>query len=73
MNFSFKRAIDLKYLQIYDNSDVQYMVNGFEDDEDFINFDLALDETLSETISPVIGGFQLLDLIITELKSHMPC
>ena len=30
------------------------MVNNFEDDEDFINFDLALDEPPCQTISPVI-------------------
>ena len=36
-----------------------------------------LDESLSNSSSTqhwnVIGGFQLLDLIITELKSHMTC
>ena len=52
--FQFQTSYWFKYLQIYDNSDVQYMVNGFEDDEDFINFDLALDETPCQTISPVI-------------------
>ena len=41
------------YLQIYDKFDVQFMVNGFDDDEDFINFDLALDESPCQTISPV--------------------
>ena len=53
-----------------------------DDWESFLNdtasfiheFDFVKDMAVEDPgDSPVIGGFQLLDLIITELKSHMTC
>ena len=44
-----------------------------EDNADNQNFDTQLPTQHSVSANFCMGGFQLLDLIITELKSHMTC
>ena len=54
------------------NTDIDMVnVNGFDDDQNFINFDLALDETPFQTISPVHFEMKSLlgkSLIITKFN-----
>ena len=59
-----KQAFD----KLSDNGAVRNEINSVIDNavDSMIN-------TVNGFIDYVLGGFQLLDLIITELKSHMTC
>ena len=38
-----------------------------------VTYAMSITHTLNFLVRTATGGFQLLDLIITELKSHMTC
>ena len=51
----------------------QYIINDDGPKNSEENFEDKTPEQKEDSIKDYIGGFQLLDLIITELKSHMTC